>query len=256
VQCGNKNPVWLCKPRVPDEHIAESWLEARVGKAQEYIDQVNDAEKSKQISTLLKEVFDLEEFERLENYTVTKSAIYQKRELSRFVYAEGLNYLAIFLSDYLEKEFHELCDILLIRGQWTNNAFSKEMSEALHQLLDLPEEITNLDAPLSDDGADGSRLKAAFVRVERDRTQVRYINSIIDGINERALAILTRAIELFSVLDKHLKNLVDDVQRKHPEMIVNWRELNLVSKNPLAQQITDDYKKVNCFIQLLNLCAQ
>jgi len=39
-------------------------------------------------------------------------------------------------------------------------------------------------------------------------------------------------------------------------MIVNWRELNLVSKNPLAQQITDDYKKVNCFIQLMNLCSQ
>ena len=256
VQCGSKNPVWICKPRVPDEHIAESWLEARVGKAQEYIDQVNDDEKNKQISALLKEVFDLEEFERLENYTVAKGAVYQKRELSRFTYAEGLNYLAIFLSDYLEKEIHELCDILLIRGQWTNNTFAKEMSEALHQLLELPDDITNLDTMLSDDGADGSRLKAAFVRAERDRTQVRYINSIIEGVNEKALAILTRAVELFSVIDKHLKNLVDDVQRKHPEMIVNWRELNLVSKNPLAQQITDDYKKVNCFIQLMNLCSQ
>ena len=256
VQYGSKNPVWICKPRIPDEHIAESWMEARVSKAQEYIDQVNDAEKSKQISVLLKEIFDVEEFERLENYTVTKGSVYQKRELSPFAYAEGLNYLAIFLSDFLERELHELCDILLIRGQWTNNAFSKEMSEALHELLELPEEITNLDALLSDDGADGSRLKAAFVRVERDHTQVRYINSIIDGINERAQALLLHAIELFAVIDKHLKTLVDDVQRKHPEMIVNWRELNLVSKNPLAQQITDDYKKVNCFIQLLNLCSQ
>jgi len=256
VQYSSKNPVWSCKPKIPDEHIAESWLEARTSKAQEYINKINAAERHKQISVLLKEVFDHEEFELLENYTVAKGEIYSKKELSNYKYAEGVNYLSVFLNDYLEKEIHELCDILLIRGQWTNNAFAKEMSEALHELLEIPEEIQNFDEVLSEDGSDGSRLKAAFIRVDRDRTQIRYINSIIDNINTTAFDLITSVIEQFSVIEKHLKNLVEDVQKKHPEMIVNWRELNKESKNPLTQQMTDDYKKISSFIQLLNLCIQ
>jgi hypothetical protein len=256
VQYGSKNPVWSCKPRIPDEHIAEGWLGARTSKAQECISKINNSEKNKQINILIKEIFDHEEFEQLENYTVTKSDTYRKRELSYYIYAEGLNYLSIFLDDYLEKDLHELCDILLIRGQWTNNTSSKEMSAALHQLLDLPAEIVRLDGMLADDGPDGSRLKASLLRIDRDKTQARYINSIIDNINESALDLLNIAIQQFSVIGNHLNELVEDVPKKHPDLIRNWRELNLVSKEPLAQQITTDYTKIDRFVQLMNLCVQ
>jgi hypothetical protein len=256
VQYGSKNPVWSCKPKIPDEHIAEGWLGARITKAQECISKINNSEKDKHISVLLKEIYDHEEFDRLENYTVPKGDAYKKRELSSFIYAEGLNYLSVFLGDYLERDLHELCDILLIRGQWTNNTFAKEMSEALHGLLALPGEIAHLDEMLSDDGADGSRLKAALMRIDRDKTQARYINSIIDNINETALEILNSSIQQFSVIGKHLNNLVEDVPKKHPDMIRNWRELNLVSKEPLAQQMTTDYTKIDRFVQLMNLCIQ
>jgi len=257
VQYGSKNPVWACKPRVPDEHIAENWLEARTSKAQECIDRINEAEKNKQIAVLIKGIFDnVEELDRLENYSVAKSDVYRRKELSYFVYAKGLNYLYVFLTDYMEKEIRELCDILLIRGQWTNNVFSKEMSEALHQLLDMSEAISRLDGALVDDGPDGARLKAALLRFDRDRTQARYIDVIIDNINETALEIMTTFIEQISIIDKHLKSLVEDVQKKYPEMIVNWRELNMFSKDPLTQRIVDDSKKVSCFIDLMNLCIQ
>ena len=203
---------------------------------------------------MLKKIFDHEEFERLENYTFAKNAVYEKKNLTCFIYAEGINYLAVFLSDYLEKEIHELCDILLIRGQWTNNALSKEMSESLHQLLTLNEKIEHLDAVLSDDGPDGSRLKAALLRVDRDNSQVRYINNIISNINDSAEELLNIAAQQFSIVGKHLKNLEEDLQRKHPEMIINWRELSQVSRNPLAQQMTVDNEKIDGFIQLMNLC--
>jgi hypothetical protein len=256
VQYGSQNPVWSCKPKIPNEHIAENWLDARVGKAQECLDKINDTEKNKKINILLKEVFDTEDFVRLENYTVAKGEVFRKREMIRFVYAAGLNYLSVFLSDYLEKSIQELCDILLIRGQWTNNAFSKEMSEALHQLLALPGEISLFDEVLADEGVDGARLKAALTRLDRDRTQIRYINSIIESINETAQSMIIKAAEQFSVVDKHLKKLAEDVHKKHPELIINWRELNLVSKEPLAQLIMKESTKIDCFIKLLNLCAQ
>jgi hypothetical protein len=255
VQLGSKNPVWVCKPRIPDEHIADSWLEVRTLKAQECIDKNNNTEKNKQINGLLKEVFYGGDLTILDNYTVARSDIFRKKELSGFTYAEGLNYLSIFLKDFVEKDIRELFDILLIRGQWTNNTNSKEASEAFHQMLTLPDEITKLDEALSDDGSDGSRLKAALIRVDRDRTQERYINGIIDSINETALELINSATQLLSIIDKHLKILGDDIQKKHPEVIVNWRELNSVSKGPLLQQIAEDQRRIHCFIKLLQLCA-
>jgi hypothetical protein len=72
VQYGSKNPVWLCKPKIPDEHIADAWLGLRTAKAQECIDRINNEQKNKQISILVKEIFDTEEFERLENYMAKK----------------------------------------------------------------------------------------------------------------------------------------------------------------------------------------
>jgi hypothetical protein len=256
VQYGSKNPIWQCKPSLSDEHIGEAWLEARKADAQTWINKINSSQLTNQIDALVKQIFEGNEITRLEHYTVAKGEVFRKKNLTHYVYAEGLNCLQAFLEDYLEKDIHELCDILLVRGQWTNNTSSKEMSEALHQLLELPAPIAELDESLSDEGGDGSRLKAAMLRVERDHTQERYINSIIENVNNEASEILNNAAQQFIIIGKHIKTLMDDVQKKRPELIVNWRELNLVSKDPLAQQMTDDYKRINYFVQLMRLCTQ
>ena len=256
IQCSSRNPIWTCKPRIPDEHIAEMWLEARIIKAQESINKINTGEKNKQIGELLKEIFYGGDLKRLDYYTVARSDIYQKRNLGEFIYAEGLNYLSAFLGEYIEKEMQELCDILLIRGQWTNISFSKEMSEAFHQLLGMHAAISELDETLADEGANGSRLKASMLRVDRDSSQARYISSIIETVNSTAFEIIDTAIGHLTILEKHLKNLADDVQKKHPEVIINWKELNSVSRNPLLQEIAEDHRKLSCFVLLLKLCAQ
>jgi hypothetical protein len=255
VQLGIRNPVWACKPKIPDERIADSWLEVRIVKAQECIDRISNTEKNKQISVLLKEVFYGGDLTRLENYTPAKSDFFRNKELSYYTYSEGLNYLAVFLSEYIEKDIRELFDILLIRGQWTNNTDSKELSEEFHQLLAMPEAITKLDASLTDEGSNGSRLKASLMRIERDPSQARYVESIIDSVNEDALEIINKATQHLSVIEKHLKNLTDDMQKKHPELIINWKELANVSKNPLFQEMAENHQRINCFTQLMRLCA-
>jgi hypothetical protein len=255
VQYGIRNPVWACKPKIPDERIADSWLEVRIVKAQECIDRLSNAEKNKQISALLKDVFYGGDLTRLENYTPAKSDFFRTKDLSYYTYAEGLNYLAVFLSEYIEKDIRELFDILLIRGQWTNNTNSKELSEEFHQLLTMPEAITKLDMSLTDEGSNGSRLKASLMRVERDSGQARYIDSIIDSVNDDALEIINKATQHLSVMEKHLKNLTDDMQRKHPELIINWKELSNVSKNPLFQEMAENHQRINSFAQLMRLCA-
>ncbi|MCL2044428.1 MAG: DUF5312 domain-containing protein [Treponema sp.] len=256
VQYGSKNPVWICKPRIPDEHIAEAWMEARTIKAQECISKISTGEKHKQIDELLKDVFYGGDLNRLDYYTIARSEMLSKKELTCFAYAEGLNYLSVFLSEYIQKDMQELFDILLIRGQWTNINNSRELSEAFHQLQDIPENISQLDSSLSDEGTDGSRLKAGLVRIDRDRTQARYINSIVESVNETALEILNNAAQHLAIIDKHMKNLVDDVQKKHPDLIINWKELNSVSKEPLLQKMAEEHLRLNSFVRLMQLCAQ
>jgi len=256
VQFSVRNPVWQYKHSVFRETIGEAWLEARQDEAAGYISKINNSKKNSQISALTKEIFESSELVRLENYTVILSEPYMKRDLEWFLYAEGLNYLKAFLDDYVLKEIKELCDILVIRGQWTNNTMSREMSESLHKLLDMPSEINDLDTVMGEDGADGSRLRASMLRVDRDQTQVRYINAIVSKVNGEALDIINEAAQELIVIGKHLKNLIEDVQKKHPELLINWREVTLVSKDPLNQRMITNFKKINYFVQLMHLCTQ
>ena len=256
VQFTQRNPVWQWKHSVFRETMGEQWLESKKAEANTYIAKINLAKKNSQIAALTKQIFESTELVRMENYTIHHSELYRKKNVEHFVYAEGLNYLKVFLEDHLEKEIKELCDIIIIRGQWTNNTMSREMSEALHVLLELPRNINDLDTVMGEDGSDGSRLRAAMIRVERDPTQVRYINSIVGKNNEEALEIINQAAQELIVIGKHLKNLIEDVQKKHPELLVNWREINLVSKEPLTQRMIDNFKKINYFVQLMHLCKQ
>ena len=256
VQYTLRNPVWQWKHSSFNETVGDVWLETKKAEAYEYIAKINNAKKNNQIGTLTKEIFETTDLVRLENYTTQASEVFRRKNLDYFIYAEGVNYLKAFIDDFIDKETKELCDILLIRGQWTNNTMSREMSEALHLLLETPREISDLDTVMSEDGADGSRLRAALLRVDRDQTQVRYINSIVVKNNDEALETINAAVQALIVIGKHLKNLIEDKQKKHPELLLNWRELDLASKEPIAQRMVGDFKRINYFVQLMHLCTQ
>ncbi|MDR0301582.1 MAG: DUF5312 family protein [Treponema sp.] len=256
VQYTLRNPVWQWKHVAFHESIGEEWLEEKKAEANSYVQRLNDEKKTGQINALTKQIFEATDLVRLENYTVQFSEQYRKRNLEFYAYAEGLNYLKAFLDDYVTKEIKELCDILIIRGQWTNSALSREMSEALHGLLEITEPILTMDEALSEDGSDGSRLRTSMLRVDRDPTQGRYVNSIVSKNNDIALDIINHAAQDLIIIGKHMKSLIEDVQKKHPELLINWRELTMVSKDPLPQRMVNDFKRINYFIQLMHLCTQ
>lgn len=256
VQYSLKQPVWQWKPKIPDERAAELWLETKKAEARKVIDKITSLQKSSQISALAKQIFTgTANLQRLLYYTPELAEPYRKKELEDFYYAEGLNYLKVFLEDYLGKEIQELCDILLVRGQWTNNNLSREMSESVHLLAGLSAPITELDESFSEDGKDGSRLKAAMFKLDRDRTQIRYVNSIIGNNNDEALELINTAAQHFIVIGKQLKMLAEDIQKRPAELVINWKELTAYSREPLGQRIADDCKKINYFVQLLRLCT-
>ena len=251
------NPIWEARQIVPpNEALSSFWLEQKTQEIREIIDGITGSQRNAQINALANAVFGITEVTRLHYYTPAKERILLDKGLEGYLYASALNHLIAFIQEYIEKEIHELCDIILVRGQWTNNVASRQMSEAFHEILEMPGEITELDENLDDDASNGSRLRAALLRVDRDKTQGRYINSIISTINEEALNIIDRAVPALIVVGKHFKMLLEDSQKKPFELIMNWKELTLMSKLPIGQRIADIYKKINYFVQLMILEAK
>jgi hypothetical protein len=255
VRMASGNPIWEVKPApAPDEHLSAIWLEEKTAEIREVISDIADSQRGVKIAALEKVVFSGIDTTRLTYYTWEKGKIYIQKELDSYDSAPALNHLAAFIQDFISKEIAELCDILLVRGQWTNNAASLAMSDGYHALVEeIIGEITALDETLSEDGSNGTRLRGALLRVDRDHTQARYLNSIINSLNEEALNIINRATQSLIIVGKHLKMLYDDHQKKPHELIMNWKEMTLVSKTPMAQRLSDDYKKINYFVQLMIL---
>jgi len=247
------NPVWEIKPNIPHETLSGSWLEEKTREIREVIAGIVGKQRHAQISALEKEVFGTIETTRLHFYSSEKGKLLVDKNLENYTYAPALNHLIVFIQDYLSKEIHELCDILLIRGQWTNNTASRLMSDGYHDVMEITGEITSLDETLDEDGSDGARLRGALLRVDRDRSQARYIKSIVSSINEEALNLINRAVPSLIVVGKHLKILLDDYEKKPYDLIMNWKELTQFSKAPLAQRIGAAYKKINYFVQLMIL---
>ena len=248
------NPIWEIKQSPPPhEALSASWLENKEREVRGVINGIAGSQRNAQIGALVNDVFGDTETLRLHYYIPMKEKILLDKGIEGYIYAPALNHLFAFIQDFVEREIHELCDILLIRGKWTNIPASRLMSENYHEVMNISGDITKLDESLEDDGSNGARLRSALLRVDRDRTQGRYIHSIIDTINEEALAMVNRAVPSLIVVGKHFKMLMEDTQKKPFELIMNWKELSLVSKTPISQRITEAYKKINYFVQLMIL---
>ena len=248
-----RNPILDVKAFIPHESLSATWLEQKTREIRAVINGIADGQRTARINAMVYAIFGPLVTVRLSNYNPGKSKVLIDKDLNEYVYASALNYLTTFIQEFISKEIHELCDILLIRGQWTNNASSRQMSEAFHEIIEITAEITALDESLAEDGSNGTRLRGALARVDRDRAQARYINTIIVSVNEVALHIINKAIPPLIVLGKHFKMLMEDCEKKPFELVRNWKELSTVSKAPISQRISAVYKKINYFVQLMRL---
>ena len=247
------NPILEIKHYVPDGLLSATWLEQKTNEVRKIITGIAGSQRNSQINALEQAVFDNIAPLNLNFYIREKERILIDKGLDNYVYAPALNHLNSFVQVYFKKEINELCDILLVRGQWTNSSASRAMSDAFHAIAEIVNEIIQLDNTLDEEGSNGPRLRSALLRVDRDKTQTRYINSIIGSINEEALNIINQTVPSLIVVGKHFKMLMDDHEKKHPELIMNWKELSGFSKSPLIQRITAAYKKINYFVQLMIL---
>jgi hypothetical protein len=252
-QYTSKNPIWQVKYKNAEALLAESWLEAKSSEIQTVIDTVLSRQRDSRIETLAIAVFGATAITKLHFYNteISKSCI--TLGLGGFAYAAPLNYLILFIEDFVTKEMQELCDILLVRGQWVNNSLSMEMSNAVHTITDVSGPIEALDSTLSDAGTRGLRFRAALSRAAKDKFQARFITATTKGMDDEAIKLINAAVKGLVAVGKFMKSLLGDSQKDPSELIINWKELGYFTKVPMSRRLTDAYKKINYFVQLLML---
>jgi hypothetical protein len=251
IQHIEKDPLWLSKHKLSDEHIAENYLDERRAEAKSAIDNILNAKKNAQIGALAKTIFGTVDIQKTKYYTEKAGEIYVKKNFDGFVYAGAINYLKAFLLDYFKKDVKELCDLFLIRGQWTVPQLFQKTSESFNQLIALSDTLITFDETLSDSGENGSRLKTCIAKADREKSQAKYVTLILKSVNEEALGLINQAAQHLIVIGKSFKSLIDDYQKPSHDLIMNWKELEGVSEVPIDQRIAAAYKKIYYFIQMM-----
>jgi hypothetical protein len=252
----DKNPGWASKSKISNEHIAEPYLESLRTGIEETIETIANSKRNAQIRDLAMAVFDRADINRLKFYTEKGSEIYVKKGFDGFLYAQGMNYLKAFILDYFKKDIRELCDLLLIRGQWISAPLSQPLSDGFHNIMALSEELIAFDEALADNGGTGGRLKLALVKADRDKGQAKYVRLILKSLNEEAQATLVKGAKNLIVLGQNFKKVLEDGKKTPRELITNWKELEASSDAPLIPRITEAYKKIYYLVQLLQLLLQ
>jgi hypothetical protein len=250
-----KNPSWQSSPRIPGEHIVDPYLEAKKAAVEEIIRKIQNDKRTAQLDQLVKIVFGSADVIRLKYYTEKNGEIYVKKNLGGFILAAGLNYLKAFLLDYVKKDIRELCDLFLIRGQWTSNLLSQQLSDGYHEIMAVSEEILSFDEALADNGENGSRLKASLVKADRDKGQAKYVGIILKSVNGEAQQMINRSANALIVIGRNFKNILEDYVKNPHDLLINWKELESASESPLPQRITAVYKKLYSFVQIMRFFA-
>jgi hypothetical protein len=248
-----QNPGWKPMIRTHRERIVEPYISRLKAEAETTAQKVAHGKRNEKIGDLARQVFGSGTVAKLSNYSESSNTEYTQKMLGGFLYVSALNYLRAFLVDYLPKSIREVVDLLIIKGKWSNNAPSQQMSEAFHQLLKVAETIAMFDTDLAEDGEYGRRLKTIALRAERDRKALVQLRQTLQQINDEARTMLADGVQHFVAIARVLKLAHEDVGKPNPSYLVNWRELKPVSDKDLRALIAGVYKKIYNFVQLIQM---
>ena len=187
----------------------------------------------------------------MKNYTEEQSAVFERRNIGSFSYQQPMNYMKAFLLDYVKKDVRELADLVLVRGKWSTSSLATPMSEAYHQMLELSNKIVEFDETLSDTGAISGKLKTLLTRCDRDKEALNIIRTILKDTNSAARDILVSGTQEIITFARNLKLVLEDYAKPHPELVINWKELEHFADYNIKEQAVAIYKKLHLFVTLM-----
>jgi hypothetical protein len=255
VQHADSDPLYQPTARKVNERIVESYLEGLKNTAEATVQKLMHERRTEKADQLKQRVFGTTAVQRTKFYTDTANLVFTKRNLSGYAYTEPINYLKAFLLDYVKKDIREVVrDILIVRGQWSDNIISQRMSEAFHHVFTIADKVVKFDDSLADEGELGQKVKRGMGRIkDRDPATTKLLKQTLDEVNKQARAMIADAAQGLITMAKDLKTLIEDYDKTQGELILNWKELESYSEEPLKDRMVTIYRTTYYFVQLLQM---
>lgn len=252
VQVITEEPTYKEKINYPDEKIIEGFISSIKKQVNEKLDQLKKTETTSKVESILDQLFNERNIDRLPNYNEHTSEQFERKSLGKYIYSEPLCYLNKFIHNYIDTDLRTLSDLLIIRGKWAEQGLSSQMSNAFNNLLELKPKIHDFDTKLSEENEIGRKMKTLLPRSEHDKMKDKNIIAIlIRDINSEAAEFLTEATTSLIDYAKCLKLVLEDSVKSRPELLVNWTEINKFAEHDIRNMGITAYKKIYMFVQLL-----
>ncbi len=247
------NPFFRPTARTYRDNIAEEYLTKLRAETETTLQKVAKEKRAQNIESLTRQVFGGVLVNRLANYTEEANAQFAKKLATGYAFVAPLNYLHAFLLDFVQKELSGSFDSLLVRGKWSDTAMAQMLSDGYHELQTIGESLEQFDGELNPDSELGRKLTSIAARADKDRQRAYMARRLMNKVNEQARDLLLRSCQHCVTIGKLLKNVVDDVARGKPQLVLNWSELVARGPRSLREQLIAQYKKLYYFVQLLKL---
>ncbi|MFI3257680.1 MAG: DUF5312 family protein [Spirochaetales bacterium] len=253
IQLIAKDPGYRAVITEKQERIIDAQLETIKKNAVKALHKVQSEQKNSKIDGTLNAIFGTTTVVRLKYYTDDANKTFDRKSLDNYAFVQPLNYLKAFVNDYFKKEVREFIDLVLVRGQWVTSELANPLSEAYHRLLNLSEQITLFDESLSEEKEIGVKIKTYFARADRDKEAKNILKTLIRDANEKSHGMLVTATRDFIVVATNVKTLLEDFDKKKPELLINWAEVTRFTEHSIKDQGLDVYKKIYHFVNLMKL---
>lgn len=255
VQHASEDPDWRAAPAVHNARIVEPYLNEIKGNAENVLQKLVAERRNNRIEKLVQQVFGTAVVARTKNYTAKASVMFSKVDSSGFLHTEALNFLKAYLLDHFKKDVREIVqDLLIVRGKWVTSIQSQQVSDAYHGVLSISERIIKLDDSLAEEGELGQKLRRAAGRVvERDPASQKPLKDLLKQVNDEAQRLVSEAAQNLIVIGKTLKSLIEDMDKKEPQLIINWKALDSATEGTLKERMSEMYRQLYYLVQLLQV---
>ena len=247
----DQNPGFTYKVQRPSKRIVEDYLNKLKSQVELSIQKILKEQRNSKIDGLATKIFGTNAISRMKYYTEKANLAFAKKMLGGYIYITPMNYLKAFLVDFCKKDIREISDILLIRGKWTTNISSQQLSEAFYGLMATAEELIAFDESLSEEGERGALINKLMKRRDADKSNIALLRKELKEINTEASRLLNATGNHLVSIAKSFKLVLEDYQKKPHELITNWKEIEGLMDGGVVAKMSEVYRKCYYFVQLL-----
>lgn len=200
--------------------------------------------------SLIKKVFATEKPSSGTKYYRQEISLFKNTNFSGFVYGTALSYLRSFLIEYFKTEIRTLSDLFLLRAIWKNPEYSKDYSEAYHELFSIIENINKFDENLKEGEPPFMKLKASISRSVREQDSYNFVARKLNELNASAYRLIVLASQNLITIAKLYRLIIEDYDRSRKDLLENWTEIENNSSRNVKESVLEAYDKIISFVKL------